>query len=98
MLGITFTWFVLLLGVGLVLLGARALLRWRGVWRWAALVPLVLVFGVVLKIVMEVRADPTSHNLWPFEVLFAVIAAGALLGVLELIRIGAARFGFGGQG
>ena len=72
-------------------------LTWLGRWRWAALVPVVIVLGLVLRIVLEVRADPTSHNLWPFEVLATVIAAAALLGVLELIRAGAARFGWGGH-
>jgi hypothetical protein len=42
-----------------------------------------------------VRADPTSHNLWPFEVLAVVIAASVLLSGLELIRSAAARVGLG---
>jgi hypothetical protein len=54
-----------------------------------------IVLGVVVRLVLEVRGDPTSHNLWPFEVLAVVIAAVALLGEIELIRIGAARFGRG---
>jgi hypothetical protein len=78
-------------------LGARALVRWRGGWRWVALLPLLLVVGVVLRILLEVSADPTAHNLWPFEVLAVVVAAGALLGVLEVIRIAAARLGGGRQ-
>jgi hypothetical protein len=92
-----FTWSVLILGIGLVALGVRALLRWRGGWRWVALLPLLLVVGVVLRIVLDVRADPTSHNLWPFEVLAVVVAAGALLGLVELIRIAASRLGGGRQ-
>ena len=92
-----FTWTILLLGVVLLGLGARALVVWRGKWRWAALAPMVLVLGVVLRIVLDIRADPTSHNLWPFEVLAAVVAGGALLGLLELIRVGAAWFGRGQQ-
>ncbi len=92
-----FTWLVVLLGVGLLGLGARALIVWRGRWRWAALVPVVIVLGAVVRIVLEVRADPTAHNLWPFEVLAVVVAAGALLGVLELIRIAAGWLGRGRQ-
>ena len=87
-MGYLLTLFVLLLIIGLSAGGVRALLRWRGPWRWAALLPLLLVGGVGLRIVGDVRADPTAHNLWPFEMLAAVIAAGALLGVLALVRAG----------
>ena len=94
-MGYLFTLCVLLLGIGVAALGVRALLQRRGRWGWAALAPLLLILGVVLKIVMDVRADPTSHNLWPFEVLAVVVAAAVLLGVLELIRIGISRLGGG---
>jgi len=42
---------------------------WRGGWRWAGAVPLIAFFawiGIVL--VPAGIKDPTSHNLWPFEV------------------------------
>jgi hypothetical protein len=94
-MGMLVTWFVLLLGIGLTVFGVWALLRWHGVWGWAALVPLLLVLGVVLRIVIDVRANPTSHNLWPFEVLAGVMAAGVLLGVIALIRLGLSWHGRG---
>jgi hypothetical protein len=65
--------------------------RWQGGWRWAALAPLLLVLGVVLNIVQGVRADPTSHNLWPFEMQSAVVLASAVLGLIELCRAAGAR-------
>jgi hypothetical protein len=34
-----FTLFVLILGVGLAVFGARALVRWRGSWRWQGWYP-----------------------------------------------------------
>ena len=86
-MGMLFTLFVLILGIGLTVFGVRALVRWQDGWRWAALVPLLLVLGMVLKLVVEIRADPTSHNLWPFEVLSVIVFAGAVLGVIELCRI-----------
>ena len=97
-MGMLFTLFVLILGTGLAVFGARALVRWRGGWRWAALVPLLLVLGVVLKIVVETRADPTSRNLWPFEVLVVVVISSAVLGLLELCRIAGARLSRAGRG
>jgi uncharacterized membrane protein SirB2 len=85
-MGMLLTVFVLLLGIGLAVFGVRALLRWQGGWRWAALVPLLLVLGVVLNIVLGIRADPTSHNLWPVEVLGVIVLASAVLGLIELGR------------
>ena len=93
-----FTLFVLILSIGLAVFGARALVRWRGGWRWAALIPLLLVLGVALRIVVETRADPTSHNLWPFEVLGVVVISSAVLGLLELCRIAGARLSYRGRG
>lgn len=43
--------------------------RWRGGWRIAAAVPAVVMAFVVLRIVMGTAIDPTSHNLWPFEIV-----------------------------
>ena len=30
--------------------------------------------AVVLRVAVETAADPTSHNLWPFEVVIALVA------------------------
>jgi hypothetical protein len=45
--------------------------RWRGAWRAAAVVPAAMMAFVVLRIMLGVADDPTSHNLWPFEILQA---------------------------
>ncbi len=46
--------------------------------------------AVVLRVIVEVVADPTSHNLWPFEIIIAGILTGptALLGAFlgSLVR------------
>src|SRR5688572_5215283 len=86
-MGLLFTLVVLTLGIGLAVFGVRALVRWRGGWRWAALVPLLLLLGVVLNIAVDIRTDPTAHNLWPFEVLAMVVIASAVLGLIELYRM-----------
>jgi len=43
--------------------------RWREGWRIAAAVPAAMMAFVVMRLVFGVARDPTSHNLWPFEIL-----------------------------
>ena len=43
--------------------------RWRGGWRMAALLPAAIMAFVVLRLLIDTARDPTSHNLWPFEIL-----------------------------
>jgi hypothetical protein len=84
------TMFMLLVAalvMGFVIGTVAALRRWRGSWRLVATLPLLSVIAVVIKIVMDVNADPTAHNLWPFELLGAVVVAGAALGGMQLVRL-----------
>ncbi len=67
--------------------------RWRGGWRVAAAVPIVVMAFVVLRLVVGVAADPTSHNLWPFEIL----QAGALSIVFMLVLFVARRLSGAGR-
>ena len=60
--------------------------RWRGPWRLAAAVPALVMTLVVLNILVGVMIDPTSHNLWPFEVLMWGLASLAIMVVLALAR------------
>ena len=62
-------------------LEAAAFVRWRGAWRIAAAVPALALAGVVARVALDVRRDPTSHNLWPLEI------AVWLLGGLMLIAL-----------
>lgn len=72
----------LLLLVAFVWAQARSLARWRGGWRFAAVLPLLGVAFVLARIVFDTRRDPTSHNLWPFEVVIGVVLALVALGLL----------------
>ncbi|HMM56039.1 MAG TPA: hypothetical protein PKD77_00400 [Rudaea sp.] len=76
--------------LALLLLGFAApawgLWRWRGGWRLAAAVPAVLMAFVVLRIITGTAIDPTSHNLWPFEVLIAGALSSAAMAVLAILR------------
>lgn len=46
--------------------------------------------AILARVIVEVARDPTSHNLWPFELLIGLVlgllaaAAGALAGALLL--------------
>lgn len=68
--------------------------RWRGGWRVAAMVPAALMAFVVLRIVAGVAIDPTSHNLWPFE----IVMAGGISSLVMLVLIVARKLAGAGRG
>jgi len=51
----------------------------------AALPALWMAF-VLLRILIGVWIDPTSHNLWPFEILISGGACAFVIGALQLLR------------
>jgi hypothetical protein len=63
-----------------------ALLRWRGKWRALATLPLLFVGLWAVKDVVEISADPTSHNLLPFEFIEAAILVAIFMGVVWMMR------------
>jgi hypothetical protein len=81
-----------LLGPGLLVVAAGALLVrvkgaapfWRGTWILMAMVPA----AVMARVIVDGVRDPTSHNLWPLEVIIALLAglvcalAGSVLGAV----------------
>jgi hypothetical protein len=77
---------VLAIGIGSIALPLRAMRRWQGGWRVAAALPAVWLGFVVLRIVVGTASDPTSHNLWPFEILYAGVWSLVLIGVLTVAR------------
>ena len=64
-----------------------AIRTWHGVWRWLAAAPLLLAGADLVFILVSIAIDPTSHNLWPFEL--AIILANGLpvVGILWLVRL-----------
>jgi len=62
----------------------------EGGWRKAALLPVIALGLVVANIVVGIAIDPTSHNLWPFEIVMVSAAGVVWLGLLRLLRNGAA--------
>ena len=80
-----------LVAVGVVALMARAfgLARFWKVW---LLIATSVPLAVLARVIVETGRDPTSHNLWPFEIAIAAglglacALAGTLLGSLLLLR------------
>ena len=77
---------VLGLLVGSVAAPAWGLWKWRGGWRVAAAVPAAVIAFVILRIIIDTARDPTSHNLWPFEILIYGSLSLAAMGGLALVR------------
>lgn len=83
---------VLALGVLGIVAPALGLWRWRGGWRVAATVPAALMAFVVLRLFVGVSVDPTSHNLWPFEILPAgALSAVFMIGLVVARKIAGVR-------
>lgn len=59
-----------------------ALVRWRGMWRLAALMPVFIVSAIVIWIVIE----PARHYLLAFELMVWSFLGIVLLAVLAGIR------------
>lgn len=81
-----------LIGPGLVLvvlaaLGLRAL-SVASFWKITRVLGTTLAAAVLVRVIVEGIRDPSSHNLWPFEILialllgFACAVAGAAAGSL----------------
>jgi hypothetical protein len=77
---------VLALGIAGIVAPVRAMRRWTGGWRVAAAVPAVVMGFVVLRIIVDGLRDPTSHNLWPFEILQVGVLSLLFLGVVVVAR------------
>jgi len=72
---------LLTLGIGSIMFSA-----WKGVWRVLGLLAPLSVLGVVLKIVIGITIDPTSNNLWPFDIVIVSGLAGIYLALLGLMK------------
>jgi hypothetical protein len=63
-----------------------ALWKWRGGWRLAAAIPVAVMAFVIGRIIVDTSRDPTSHNLWPLEIIMSGAAGVGLIVVLALAR------------
>lgn len=73
-----------LYGIGLWLVAAAALvLRLAGVarsWKIALVVGSAPAAAVLMRVVRDTVGDPTSHNLWPIELVIALALGAACAG------------------
>ncbi|MEZ5831038.1 MAG: hypothetical protein R3D05_07635 [Dongiaceae bacterium] len=64
-----------------------AVAAWRGWWRRLAAAPLAVLGADVLLILVQTSYDPTSHNLWPFELTMIAVIGLPVVGLLWLARL-----------
>ena len=86
-----------LLGLPLLALVIAALwlraARSRSIWRAARVVGAAVPAAVLARVAVETSIDPTSHNLWPLEVMLAAFVGwpaallGATLGALLKVQL-----------
>jgi len=88
--GLGFMLVVITIFAAMFLWPAYAIYRWTGWWRIAAALPLFVIAVVVLRIIVDTHHDPTSHNLWPFEI---VMFGGGGLVFMAALNIGRRFFG-----
>jgi hypothetical protein len=60
--------------------------RWRGIWRALAALPLAMILLWCLKDCADLNRDPTSHNLLPFEFIEAAVLVAPYMLVVWLLR------------
>jgi len=58
----------------------------RDEWQLLAWLPLLPLLGWGFVVAWGVTRDRTSHNLWPFELVFWALVSMALLGLFLLAR------------
>ena len=72
--------------LGAIAVVVVCLYRWRGWWRLTAALPLVALAAWAVVIVVSVLRDPTSHNLWPMELVLWGAGGLAYLGIVALTK------------
>lgn len=77
---------MLVVGLAGIIVPLWSCWKWRGAWRVAVAVPAAVVLFVILRIVVDTARDPTSHNLWPFEVVVMSALSLAAVGGMKVVR------------
>jgi hypothetical protein len=80
-------WVALLIACLIIGPQLYAIWVWRGLWRWLAAAPLLVMAADLVLILVQTAFDPTSHNLWPLELAMIGAAGLALVGALWLARL-----------
>ena len=80
---------LVMLGVPLALAGFVAVRLAKSStpsWRIPVWLPVLPVFLAGANVFIGVMRDPTSHNLWPFEMIVASLFSLVLFGIFLLAR------------
>ncbi len=79
------TWFVIAFVTGAL----GVMLMKRAVRESSLLVTAGFVLAVFLRVIFEILKEPTSHNLWPFEILITILIAlpASMLGAFLISSI-----------
>ena len=73
--GEIFSIYIIWMGNLFLIAGIMGICQPDRAWRWGITVGLCLPVVVILKIVMDSLQDPTSHTLFPLEIIIALIFA-----------------------
>ena len=64
-------------------LQAWVLFAWRGGWRWSAVLPIVILAGLIVQAVLAYRQ---GSNLWPILVILFPILGFGYLALIAFFR------------
>ena len=70
-----------------IVLPLLAMRRWSGAWRMLAALTIIPIAFDIARIVTGLARDPTSHNLFPLEMILWSVPGLALLFLVWLIRL-----------
>ena len=71
---------------GAIALNVTLIRRWRGLWRAIACLPILALMIWTGVIIISIMLDPSSHNLWPLELVLWSFAALVTLGVITIVK------------
>lgn len=62
------------------------LIKWRGAWRLASAIPILVLFMFFAPLLADWRTDPTAHNLWGLIFIPLTMMLSAYSGVVVLLH------------
>lgn len=69
-----------------IMLLLRAKRQWEGRWKQVAILPFIVLALVSFNIIIGITLDPSSHNLFPFEILLWSLGSLGFMGLCSILR------------
>ncbi len=63
-----------------------ALRRWKDPWRDRGWYPTIILLLWDMYLIVSIAGDPTSHNLWPIEVIGVTVLSLIVLAFISIAR------------